>query len=358
MDIINEYSESVSWIRYVLNPASPMPKIVCWQKVFDFSIKQKITGVCDPTKYKVCISKDILFKWITLIQQIRHQSALLNKRTVELAKRLGEAGFRCCILKGQGNAEMYPDPLMRMPGDIDVWVDADEKEIIAYVQQQFPEIQQTFKHIKFPIFSDIPVDVHNIPLKLYHPGHQRKLQEWIERQKEEQFSHRIQLTDTDTEISVPTTCFNAVYQLGHILIHLLDEGIGLRHLIDYYYVLKELEGVPESEKEQIRKEWREMGMCRLATAVMWVEQQVLGLPENCLLMIPDKNRGNILLQEIMEGGNFGKYSQRQTYKNFGFFIHRTAKAWHLLKISALFPGESVYRMISKVKTAFVHYRRK
>ena len=38
---------------------------------------------------------------------------------------LREDGLRCCILKGQGNALMYPNPYSRTPGDIDVWIDAD-----------------------------------------------------------------------------------------------------------------------------------------------------------------------------------------------------------------------------------------
>ena len=36
-------------------------------------------------------------------------------------------GLRCCILKGQENALMYPNPYSRTPGDIDVWIDASRE---------------------------------------------------------------------------------------------------------------------------------------------------------------------------------------------------------------------------------------
>ena len=36
---------------------------------------------------------------------------------------------------------------------------------------------------------------------------------------------------------IPTVEFNIIFQLTHIYSHLMNEGIGLRQLLDYYYVL-------------------------------------------------------------------------------------------------------------------------
>ena len=58
-----------------------------------------------------------------------------NLRRNELAVRLVEQyrtdGFQVCILKGQGNALMYPDPLRRNSGDIDIWMKPVEKRFSA-----------------------------------------------------------------------------------------------------------------------------------------------------------------------------------------------------------------------------------
>ena len=36
---------------------------------------------------------------------------------------------------------------------------------------------------------------------------------------------------------MPTTAFNVIYQLTHLYHHFFDEGIGMRQIIDYYYVV-------------------------------------------------------------------------------------------------------------------------
>ncbi len=348
MKILNQYSlDALAWVRFVLNPNTPMPQISDWQAVYDFVNKQKITGICDPSDYPVSIQRDLLFKWLGDIQQIKNQSILLHQRTVELYVLLQKAGFQCCILKGQGNAMIYPDPLKRMPGDIDVWIDADEKTIYDYVKSQFPDAQDSFKHIKFPVFSDIPVDIHCTPLKFRHPVYRRRLQKWINNNKKEQFDYFIRLTGMDVEVAVPTARFNVIYQLGHIMTHLFDEGIGLRHLVDYFYVLKELQGITETEREQIRKEWKWLGMSRLASAIMWIEHEVLGLSKNLLLTIPDERLGRKILEDVSEGGNFGKYSQRQKDVGRGRINKRIATFKRLISFLPYFPVETLLRLLAR-----------
>lgn len=336
------------WLKYVLNKV-PLPVISDWEVIYSFADKQKIIGICDPSYSDVKIERDILMRWIAVVQQIRNESALLNQRTAELYQLLKEAGFRCCILKGQGNAMLYPDPLKRMPGDIDVWIDADEKTISEYVKTKFPNAQNSFKHIKFPVFPDIPVDIHCTPLKFRHPVYQRRLQKWIKENKDEQFKHHVRLTGTDVDIAVPTARFNVVYQLGHILTHLFDEGIGLRHLVDYYYLLKQLEGISETEKEQIREDWKELGLIRLAHAIMWIEHEVLGLPQDNLIESPDSRLGRKILKDVLEGGNFGKYSHRMENVGRGRFTKRMATFRRLISFMPYFPGEIFFRLIARTK---------
>ena len=248
---------------------------------------------------------------------------------------------------------MYPDPGLRSAGDIDVWIDADEKSVIGFVKNRYPNSERSFKHIKFPIFDDVDVDVHTTPLRLYHPCHKIELKKWILEHKNEQFDNHITLSSNGVKASVPTARFNVVYQMGHILIHLLDEGIGLRHIVDYYYVLQTLGEMSDAEKHEIAREWRKFGMLRLASGVMWVEKEILGLPEKFLIVEPNAKIGNIVLSEMLEGGNFGHHSSVQRLRNT-YFSFRFAKAMHLMKIASLFPGEAIFRMIHKFKMFIVH----
>lgn len=342
-------SEALAWLRYVLTN-SALPSISDWQGVYEFCDKQKIGGVCDPTHYDVHVKDDVLLEWMALNMLLQRTNDLVNKRVDQLFQMLGKDGFKCCLLKGQGNALMYPNPMLRTPGDIDVWIDADQKTVIEYVKRIFPNPHSNYMHVEFPFFKDVSVELHYYPLKFRHPLFQRRFQRWLDENKEEQFNHSIKLIGTEDDISVPTFQFNAVYQLGHIMTHVFDEGIGLRQLIDYYYVLKNLEGISEEEKEQIRKAWKRFGMSRLAAAIMWIEHEVLGLPEQYLLMTPDEKWGRKILDDTLEGGNFGKYSQRQLNVGKGRLNKRTATFKRLLSMAPCCPGETFFRLMVRTET--------
>ena len=342
-----EYRET-EWLRYVLSSRLPVPDVTDLRALYDFADKHKIIGICDPTKYEVKIDIEFISLWMGTALQIANSNTLLNKRAVELCQVLERAGFRCCILKGQGNAEMYPNPLSRTPGDIDVWIDADEDTIQRFVRKRFPDAKDCFKHIKFPVFDDVEVDVHQTPLKFRHPWHQSRLQRWINLHKDVQFANQIKLTGTDSIIHVPTAKFNAVYQLGHIMIHLFDQGIGFRQLIDYFHVLKKLDGISSDERDEIVLAWKGFGMYRLASAVMWIESDILGLSERYLLALPNQSLGERLLADVLEGGNFGHYSIRQSYRYGGKrFARRFLSFFRLTRLSPCFPSEALFWIVSK-----------
>lgn len=346
--------ERLQWLRFVLNPKQPLPEIQDWQGLFEFTQKQAVSGICSPTRFdEARLDSAVLYEWIWTVEHLKAQNLLLNKRAIDVVAKLKEAGFRCCILKGQGNATMYPVPEQRTPGDIDIWVDANQDELYAYVKTLYPQENESFKHIKFPMFNDTEIDIHYTPLKLYHPVHNKRLQQWIESNKERQMTHYVRLAGTDTDIAIPTVEFNAVYQMVHILIHLMDEGIGMRHMVDYYYVLKALTYRSIVQRETVRSVLREIGMMRLAAAVMWVEYKVLGLSRDSLLTSPNERLGTVILEDIMEGGNFGHHSSRQEYRNFGRYTKKCADTWHLVKLLPCFPGEAFFKLLSKIRTLFM-----
>lgn len=350
--ILND--ERIQWLRFVLNPSSNVPVIQDWEGVFRFSRRQAVAGICSPIQFdSVRIEEKLSLKWKGVLVVIQNRNEALNRQAVQLSEHLREAGFRSCILKGQGNAMMYPYPYLRMPGDIDVWVDADRAQLKNYVRSRFPGQEEMFKHIKFPLFKNTPVDLHDTPLKFYRPRINRRLQHWLQENKERQMKHFVRLADTDMDVAIPTPDFNAVYQLGHIMIHVEAGGVGLKHFVDYFYVLKALKGMDERRKEEIVSTWKSLGMSRMARAVMWVERYVLGLPEDCILTAPDEKLGALLIADIFEGGHFGLYGDRKKYRNRGWFVRVVYGVWRVLKVSRYFPAESFFRLLHKIKTAFV-----
>ena len=111
---------------------------------------------------------------------------------------------------------------------------------------------------------------------------------------------------------MPSTDFNLVYILIHIYRHIFDEGVGLRQLLDYYFVLK------NSTEEQRLKAYsflQTIGMNRLPKGVMWIMQEAFAMESSYLLCAPDKRIGKKILTEVMIGGNFGHSDERYKHKN-------------------------------------------
>ena len=70
--------------------------------------------------------------------------------------------------------------------------------------------------------------------------------------------------------------------------------------MDLYYVLLRIDN-----KQEVIAVWKSLGLCKIASSVMYVMYEVFGLQENSMICRLDKKGGKLLLKEIMEEGNFG-----------------------------------------------------
>ena len=234
-------SVNLSFLRYCLGNNENMSEVLVklnWLKLYSFVSKQTVLGLCfdgisrlgqefpDELK-KNPIGRELLMTWMGKSQQIRRQNMKVNMVANKLYSMFREDGLRCCILKGQGNALLYPNDLHRTPGDVDIWVEGGDKRVISFVRSISPHEKACYHHIEFPSYKGVEVEVHYRPSFLLCFWHNRRLQKYYERVKEEQFSHLVKLGEQG-EIAIPTTEFNLLFQLTHIYAHLMNEGIGLR----------------------------------------------------------------------------------------------------------------------------------
>ena len=239
------------FLRYSLGDKVDMSIVVAnidWQQLYSFATKQTIIGICfDGIKRlseeypeelkKNPIERALLMTWMGVSQQIRRQNMKVNGVAAKLYSMLREDGLRCCILKGQGNALMYPNAYSRNPGDIDVWVNASREQITEYAKNHFElgdDIR--YQHIETSV-DGVPVELHFFPCTMNNPIYNARLQKWFKRNADLQCLNVVSLPDGIGEIAIPTTAFNVVYQLTHLYHHFFDEGIGMRQIIDYYYVV-------------------------------------------------------------------------------------------------------------------------
>ena len=232
------------FLRFCIGTVQGVPsslKGADWRVLYAMARKQCLVGVLfDGIKRlpaDVGMDKGLLFQWMAQNQTLRKANARLDKAAVEVAEWFGRKGFRTCVLKGQGNALLYPPGMERTPGDIDLWVDGGDRKVVSFVRSLSPDEKVCYHHIGFPEYNGVEVEVHFRPSFLFCFRHNRRLQGYYERVMDEQFAHRVKLGEQG-EVAVPKAEFNLIFQLTHIFTHLMNEGIGLRQLLDYFFLLK------------------------------------------------------------------------------------------------------------------------
>lgn len=262
--------------------------------------------------------QEVLLRWIGTGQMEAEAYTLQCKRARELTQRLTAASYKSCVLKGVGLSQLYPTPEHRIGGDIDLWVEGNRKEIMTWLNQQCVVNHVLWHHVDAKFFEDIPTEIHFHPCWLYNPFYNKRLQRWFDACKESQMQ-----VDENLGFVYPTVQFNAVYSLVHFYHHLIEEGIGFRHIVDYYYIVKAL---PVDERSSVLAELKSFGMYKVMAAMMWVLQVACGLSSAYLLCESDEKEGRFLQDEIMRGGNFGHYrkdsrSRNSTSRMFALLPH-------------------------------------
>ena len=328
-----------AFLRYSLRGKGNISNVVAnmdWQELYSFASKQAILSVCFdgierlgkeyPEGLKLNpIGRELLIAWMGKAQLIRKQNMKVNVVASKLYFMLRKDGLRCCILKGQGNALMYPNVYSRNPGDIDVWVNANRKIIMEYASKKFElEDDIRLQHVE-TVMDGVPVELHFFPCIMNNPVYNARLQKWFKRNADLQCSNVVSLPDDIGEIAIPTTAFNVVYQLTHLYHHFFDEGIGMRQIIDYYYVVNNNELLVI--RDTLQKELKHLGLWKFAGAVMYLLHEALGLSEEKMIASIDEKRGKLLLAEILNGGNFGRH-----FTKYGHFTQQGMAKKYFLKI--------------------------
>ena len=231
------------FLRFCIGSAKEIPgslKEVDWKELYAIAKKQALLGVLFHGIWQLpkqlAPEQKLLMQWMVMAEQIRKQNIRLFQDSVKVCQNFENEGFANCILKGQGNALLYPNPYMRTPGDIDIYLSGGRRKIMKYVDRVCPNQVMRYHHVDFPVMKTA-IEVHFTPSYMFCPIHNRRMQKWFQEVMGEQCNHRVSLPDGYGEIHVPTASFNVIYILSHLYRHIFTEGIGLRQLLDYYYVV-------------------------------------------------------------------------------------------------------------------------
>ena len=337
-----------------------------WSELYALAQKQALTGIAFRGVERLPEGqrppKPLLMQWYMATEHIKAMNADLDRKALGVAHKFLDEGFPNVILKGQGIARLYradrltitadardglqtlfatstPDgdtkhytlntataddklSTYRTPGDIDIWLHSKREAILEYVRKHVPDCKPVYHHVDFSVVEGLAIEVHFTPSWMNSPVTNRRLQRFFG-------EHLSSSASSPEELPIPSLTFNRVYILVHIYRHLFAEGIGLRQLLDYYFVL--CQGFTEEEREETMRTLRSLRMQRFVGAVMWVLKQVFAIDDRYMLIVPDEHEGRFLLDEIMQAGNFGQYDQRLQHQQGESALH-----WGLRKVKRNF----------------------
>lgn len=323
-----------------------------WKIIYALSRKHAVTGVTYLAIEQLPIQqqppKDLMLKWTVSTEYIKTYNKKLDEAIIVLAKQLKKEGFRSVILKGQGIAQLYPQPDYRTSGDIDVWIDGTREQLTNYARRFSPTSNPVYHHIDFVLPDKIKVEAHFTPSWMNEYVMNSRLQQYFRDNAEKQFTHHVNFCGTSDIVCTPTTDFNRIYILLHIYRHFFQHGIGLRQLLDYYYVLKQ-ERTPEETSETLNV-LKRLHLIKFTGAVMYVLQIVFGIDKQYMLVDANKKDGEVLLNEIIHAGNFGQYDDRTKHKRrhstlFAIFLHNIRRN---MRFACSYPLEALFSPTFKI----------
>ena len=323
------------FLRFCIGSAKEIPdslKEADWKELYAIAKKQALLGVqfhsIKRLPKELAPEHKLLMQWMVMAEMIRKQNIRLFQDSVKVCQNFENEGLANCILKGQGNALLYPDPYIRTPGDIDIYLTGGRKRVMQYINKVCPNQVMRYHHVDFPVMKTA-IEVHFTPSYMFFPIHNSRMQKWFKEVMDLQSSNVVTLPDGYGEITVPTASFNVVYILSHLYRHVFTEGIGLRQLLDYYFVVMmwhtDLTNLTDSDSADLaalQRELKRLGLWKFAGAVMYVLHEVFGWEEDMMIVPINEKEGMFLLDEIMRGGNFGQYDDRLGDKTGEGKVHR------------------------------------
>lgn len=219
------------------------------------------------------------------LQRTERQKAILQQ-TVRV---LRDQKIEPVLIKGHSIAVLYPNPDMRSSADVDMYIGEQEYDhMIAVMRAAFPEaywFSEEHAGLHFAVVMDekldLAVELHRVAMELHNiPDGDRAFQDFTHRE----MAHTRTLRVGDTDVSIPSLAFDALYIFMHAWHHFESSGVGLRQLADWSLALhaaKDVQGLDETlrpvlERMQMLEVWQTFG---------WVLVHYLGLPREEFLSI-------------------------------------------------------------------------
>lgn len=293
-----------------------------WETIYRQAVQQAVTGLVFDGMQTLPKDKRpprmLYLKWCGALDRIEEANRKLNMALGEIYAMYRSYGVEPVLLKGQGIAQCYRNPLRRQCGDIDLYVGPAFYETANRIlrKERVTEMEENYKHASF-WWKGVEVENHRMLVSFADPRSVLALKCEVACMEPLPYPT---LPIGEALVSVLPSAFNAAYLLAHLLIHFLDAGIGLRHVCDWACQLRSLSG-PEERAEAARL-LKAFGLEKTARLFGLILVEQLGLPPDCLPIPPresDRKGAERVFDAVWSGGNFGRHAPERRERPQGYW---------------------------------------
>ena len=321
------------------------------KEVYRLAEEQSVVGLIAAGLNRVTdrkIPKYDLLKFIGATLQMEERNKAMNYFIGVTEDKMHEEGIDVLLVKGQGIAQCYENPLWRTSGDVDFLFDdhnySKAKDYLSNLANSIDEEDKEKKHIAMTI-GPWEVELHGT----LHGLLWKRLDDCIDAVQREAFnSKRARAWKNDqTDVLLPAPDDDVIFVFTHILQHFFKSGIGIRQICDLCRLLWTYRD--EIDKKLLQERLKHMGIMTEWKAFAAFAVSVLGMPSEALPLYNSsqkwKRKANRILDYVLETGNFGHNRETSYLSEKRFLVRKTISFCRHTKDSIkhimVFPIDSV-----------------
>lgn len=209
-----------------------------WEGVYEVCRQQGVVGVVfDFVKTlpkEVAPSFDLLMEWLSAATAVEQTMQRMQEMAEEFAEEMEKREIPVVVLKGITFAQYYPNPLLRECGDLDCYMMGKKEEgDLAALELGGTMEEAGYKHSHL-IYKGLTIENHRFFTDFDNTPTGRLTEQVLGELIQEE-----QIYLGDSKLSCPSANFNALFLLKHAQGHFIDEGIRMRHVLDWALFLRE-----------------------------------------------------------------------------------------------------------------------
>ena len=327
---------------------------VDWEGVYQLSEEQSVVGLvlAGIEHSNVKPPQELLLQWIGEVQILEQQNKAMNQFIAELVEKMRQADIYTLLVKGQGIAQCYENPLWRASGDVDLLLSTDNyekaKKFLTPLADHVDSESKEVKHLGMTI-GEWLVELHGT----MHTSISRRMNKGIDAVQNDCFygGNVRSWNNNGTTVFLPSPDNDVIFVFTHILEHFFVEGVGLRQVCDWCRLLWTYR--TELDLQLLESRIRRMGLVRVWKSFGSMAVDELGMPKGTMPMCDSryKVKGQRVLKRILKSGNMGHNNDLSYRAKYSGLTYKLVALWRRIKD---FAGFTMIFPVDAPKF-FVHY---